>query len=201
MPDQAMPATPHPLFRALRLLLHDLLSTFVFVGLFALTHSIAVAVSLAIAAGVGEVGWAKMRGRPVVRMQWLSLFLVVVFGGATLLTGNPTFAMLKPALIYAAVGIVLLSPGWMNHYAPTMARGVDLSGVNLVFGYVWAALFGVIAAASLAVALLASTATFAAFVLVVPIAAKCILVGVQYAATRRLVRRRLIERALELPAG
>lgn len=53
-----------------------------------------------------------------------------------LLTGNPAFAMLKPAPVYGAVAIVLLSPGWMSHYAPTLVCGMDLSGLDLVFGLV-----------------------------------------------------------------
>jgi hypothetical protein len=56
------------------------------------------------------------------------------------------FAMLKSVLIYGAICVVLLSPGWMTHYAPTTARGVDLSGINRTFRCIWAALFGGIAA-------------------------------------------------------
>lgn len=125
---------PRRFLRALRLLLHDLLSRFVFAGLYALTYGVAVAVG--IAAGAVGIGWARTRRGRVAGMQWLSLFLAVVFGGTMLLTGNPAFAMPKPGLVYGAVAIVLLSPGWMNHYAPTMACGVDLSGLDLVFGLV-----------------------------------------------------------------
>jgi hypothetical protein len=179
------------MLRAMGLLMQDLLSTLVFVALYQATHSVGIAVGVGAAIGLAEIGWQAARHRPVHRMQWLSLFLVVTFGGATLLTGNPVFAMLKPALIYAAISVVLFSPGWMNHYAPTTARGVDLAGINRAFGFIWAALFGGIALAILALALFASPVTLAWFVLVVPIGAKFMLVGTQYAATRRLVRRRL----------
>ncbi len=173
------------------LLLQDLLSTLVFVAVYQATHSVGASVGPGIAFGVAEIGWLGARRRAVHRMQWLSLFLVVAFGGATLLTGNPVFAMLKPALIYGAICIVLLSPGWINHYAPATARGVDLTCINRTFGFIWALLFGGIAVAILALALFASSAALGWFILVVPIAAKPMLVGVQYAATRRMVRRRL----------
>jgi TM2 domain-containing membrane protein YozV len=192
MTDPTVPVTPHPLLRAMGLMARDLASTLVFVAMYqAFPHRIGLAVGAGIAIGLAEIGWETARRRPVHRMQWLSLFLVVTFGGATLLTGNPVFAMLKPALIYGAVCVVLLSPGWMNLYAPTTVRGVDLTGINRTFGFIWAALFGGIAAAALALALLASPAALAWFLLVVPLAAKASLIVVQYAATRRMVRRHL----------
>ena len=194
MTDLAAPVTPHPMLRAIGLLVRDLLSTFVFVAVYQTTHRIGVSVALGIASGLAEIGWEMAHRRPVYRMQWLSLFLVVVFGGATLLTGNPVFAMLKPALIYAAVCFVLLTPGWMNHYAPASVRGVDLTGINRTFGFIWAMLFGGIAAAILALAVLASPAALGWFLLVVPTAAKAMLIGVQYWVTRRMVRRHLAAR-------
>ncbi len=193
------PAAPHPLLRAVAMLAQDMLSTLVFVGLNAATHWIGLAVGLAIAVGLAEIGWQAARRKPIHPLLWLSLALVTVFGGATLFTGNPVFALLKPALIYGVIALVLLSPGWMNHYAPTVTRGIDISHLNHAFGFIWAALFGAIATASLLLALFASTATFAWFVLIVPITAKTALVGIQYAATRRMVRRRLRAQAAPTP--
>jgi hypothetical protein len=51
--------------------------------------------------------------------------------------------------------------GWMNHDAPATARGVDLSGIDRTFGFIWSALFGGLAAAVLALTFLASPATLA----------------------------------------
>jgi hypothetical protein len=82
----------------------------------------------------------------------------------------------------------------MNHYAPASVRGVDLTGINRTFGFIWAMLFGGIAAAILALAVLASPAALGWFLLVVPTAAKAMLIGVQYWATRRMVRRHLAAR-------
>lgn len=101
------------LFNAGRFLLEDLLSTIVFVVLFSLTKSLYLATGLAIAIGVGQVVLLKLRGRPVDAMQWLSLGLVVVMGGATLLTHDRHFIMVKPTIIYLAVGAVMLKPGWI----------------------------------------------------------------------------------------
>ena len=48
----------------------------------------------------------------------MSLGLVVVLGGATMLTQNPRFMMVKPTIIHLAVAAVMLRPGWMIRYLP-----------------------------------------------------------------------------------
>jgi len=187
-PDAATPV--HPLILAGKFLVADLLSTLVFVALYAVTHSIFVAAGLAIAFGVGRIAYLTARGVKIDTMQWLSLFLVVVFGGAALFTQNPVFILLKPTLIYAAVGIAMLKPGWMTRYAPPIAQtyGAD---VMLAFGYVWAALMFATGAANLTLALLAGPVVWGWFIGVFPIASKVALILVQYVVTRRIVRQRI----------
>jgi intracellular septation protein A len=162
----------------------------VFVAFYAITKSAAVAAGLAIAIGLGRIAYLKFRNVPIDTMQWLSLFLVVVFGGATLLTRNPLFVMLKPTLIYAAVGTVMLKPGWMSRYIPPAAQ-VHGADVTVAFGYLWAALMFATAGANLAVAHWAGPATWAWFIATFPIASKLVLIAAQYAATRSVVRRRI----------
>ncbi len=167
-----------------------MLSTLVFVGLYAATHSIATATALAIAIGLGRIAYQFMRGIPIELMQWLALFLVVVFGGATLLTRDPVFVMVKPTLIYGAIGAVMMRPGWINRYVPPVARqwGAD---VNTAFGFAWAGLMFATGAANLVVAALASPAAWAWFVGLFPIGSKLVLAGVQYVVSRSIIRRRI----------
>jgi hypothetical protein len=61
-------------------------STLLFVIVSALTHNPMLATALAIAAGVGRIGYVRARRQKISAMQWMSLGLVVVFGAATLLT-------------------------------------------------------------------------------------------------------------------
>ena len=140
--------------------------------------------------GLGQIAWQRWRGAKIDTMQWLSLFLVVAFGGAALLTGNPTIVMLKPTLAYCAVGAVMLRPGWMNRYAPPIAHehGAD---ILTAFGYIWAGLMFATAAANLAVALWAGHAAWAWFIGSFPIGSKAALIGVQYATMRSVIRRRI----------
>lgn len=187
------------LFYAGRALAADMASTFFFMALLALTHNVMLAIALGMALGVAQVLWHLYRREPIDAMQWLSLFLVVVFGGATLLTRDPVFIMLKPTLVYCAVGIVMLRPGWMSRYVSPLGltHGAD---VTIRFGYLWAALMFTTAAANLAIATLTTPTVWAWFVAVVPGASKLILVLVQYGVTRGIVRRRL-RAARELPVA
>ena len=190
-PAQPAPAGHlQPLLHIGKWLLADFLSTFAFVILYAATHSIPVATGLAIAIGLGQVAVLHIRGTPIDLMQWMGLALVVVLGGATLLTGSPVLIMLKPTLIYAAIGAVMLRPGWMRRYAPPIASA-RAGDVLKAFGYLWAALFLATSAANLFLALYASPAVWLWFIGVFPLASKLGLVAAQYVVIRSVVRRRV----------
>jgi intracellular septation protein len=103
-------AASHSLLHAAKWLVSDLLSTLTFAALYAATHSVIVGVAGGIAIGVGQIVYLRHRRTPIDTMQWISLFLVIVFGGAAVLTRNPAFIMMKPTLIYLAVGVVMLPP-------------------------------------------------------------------------------------------
>lgn len=68
-------------------------AAFKFAGIF-------VATAVAIAATVAQIGWALARRKKVAGMQWASLFIIVVFGGATLLLHDETFIKWKPTVLY-----------------------------------------------------------------------------------------------------
>ncbi len=68
-----------------------------------------VATATAIAATVAQVAWSWLRHRKVDKMLWVSLAIIIVFGGATLLLKNETFIKWKPTVLYWSFGIVLLA--------------------------------------------------------------------------------------------
>jgi intracellular septation protein len=178
------------LFAAARLLLLDLASTFLFLVVFLLTKNIPLAVVLGVALGVAQIGWEFARKKPIDTMQWLSLFVVVAAGAATLLTNDPRFVMVKPSLIYIVVGVVMLKPGWMNRYLPPVVHEV-VPDVALIFGFVWSGLMFFSAALNLIVALNFSVVTWASFMSVYGIVSKLGLFLIQYATMRTIgVRRR-----------
>ena len=90
--------------------------------------------------GLGQLGIMRLRGMPIARLQWTSLFLVIVMGGLTLITHDARFVLFKATVVYVAIGTTMLEPGWMYRYIPPIA--IDHIPRNMIvgFGYVWAAL-------------------------------------------------------------
>jgi intracellular septation protein len=66
-----------------------------------------VATVAAIAATLGQVAWLRLRGRRIEPMLWVSLALIVVFGGLTLALQDKRFIMWKPTVLYWLFGAVL----------------------------------------------------------------------------------------------
>ena len=178
------------LLAAGKLLLLDLASTFFFLIVYSVTKNIAVSVVLGMALGVAQIGWELARKKPIDTMQWLSLFLVMGFGTATLISNNPRFVMVKPSLIYLVVGVVMLKPGWMNRYLPPVALEV-VPDIATIFGFVWSGLMFFSAALNLIVALNFRVQTWASFMTIYGIVSKLSLFMTQYATMRLIgVRRR-----------
>ena len=65
-------------------------------------YDIFVATAVAIAATVAQVAWMWLRHRRVDNMLWVTLAIMLVFGGATLVLRDPTFIKLKPTVLYWA---------------------------------------------------------------------------------------------------
>jgi intracellular septation protein A len=188
------------LFESGKLLVLDLASTFVFLVTYLLTHSIPLSVILGMALGTAQVGWEFARKRPIGTMQWMSLFLVVCFGGITLITNDPRFVMIKPSLIYTIVGVVMLKPGWMNRYMPPVAIEV-VPDIVRIFGFIWSGLMFFSAALNLIVALNFSVVAWASFMSVYGIFSKLGLFLIQYATMRYLGFRRGAQALPALPSS
>jgi intracellular septation protein len=176
---------------AAKLLLLDLASTIVFLVVFLLTHNTILAVGLGMALGLAQIATQFVRRRAIETMEWLSLFLVIAAGTATLLTDDPRFVLFKPTVIYAIVGLVMLKPGWMNRYLPDIARAV-VPDVAVVVGFVWAGLMFVSAMVNAFVALACSVATWALVMPIFGIVSKLTVFVIGFAAMRFIGRRRVL---------
>ena len=68
-----------------------------------------VATGVAIAATIVQIAWLRWSTGKVEPMQWLSLGIIVLFGGATILSHDDTFIKWKPTVLYWMMGGALAS--------------------------------------------------------------------------------------------
>ena len=88
-------------------LLFDLFPVILFFVAFKFSN-IFIATAVAIVATFAQIGWVWYRHRKVDTMLWISLGVITVFGGATLLLQNETFIKWKPTVLYWLFASVLL---------------------------------------------------------------------------------------------
>jgi intracellular septation protein A len=175
---------------AAKFLALDLASTLFFLAVFLLTHNTVLAVGLGIAFGLVQIGTQFIRGKQVATMEWLSLFLIVAAGTATLLTDDPRFVLFKPSVIYAIVGVVMLKPGWLNRYLPPIVK-IAAPDVGTGVGFYWAALMFVSAGVNGYVALTRSVAEWAMFMPLFGIVSKIVVFASGFLIIRIVTRRRV----------
>jgi intracellular septation protein len=129
--------------------------------------SILLATAVAIIASLLQVGYRLARRQKVEPMLWLSLGVIVVFGGATIWLHDETFIKWKPTILYWLFGAIL-------------AGGRLVAGRNLLKGvlgaqivvpppvwerllWVWIVFFAAIGVANLLVAFNFPTETWVNF--------------------------------------
>ncbi len=168
----------------------DFLSTIVFLVIYLTTDNVVLATSVAIAGAIGQVIYSRIKGRSLGYMTWASLALVIVLGGATLLTHDPRFVLAKPAIGHIAIGAIMLKRGWMLRYMPPIVTETVPEYVTFT-GYAWAVLMFVLAAGTVAVASTGDLKLWAFYVSVVLIGAKVLAFAIQYVAFRILVTGRI----------
>ena len=66
-----------------------------------------IATAVAIAATFAQIAWVWFRSRKVDTMLWVSVVIIVVFGGATLALQDETFIKWKPTVLYWLFGLAL----------------------------------------------------------------------------------------------
>ncbi len=69
---------------------------------------ILLATAVTILATFGQIGWLLARRKPVDNMLWVSLVIIVLFGGATIYFHDEHFIKLKPTVLYWCFALVLL---------------------------------------------------------------------------------------------
>jgi intracellular septation protein A len=176
----------------------DFFSTIVFLAIYLSTGNIVLATAVAIAGAIAQVIHSRMKGQQLSFMTWASLGLVIVLGGATILTSDPRFVLAKPAIAHFAVGAIMLKRGWMLRYMPPLVAEAIPEYVT-VAGFAWAALMFALGAGTIAVALTGDVKLWTIYVSVVALGAKVAAFAIQYVVFRLAVTSRI--RAAGAAAG
>lgn len=74
---------------------------------------ILVATLVVMLATAMQIAWVWMRHGKVDKMLWISLVLVVFFGGLTLAFHDETFIKWKPTVLYWLFAIILAGSAWL----------------------------------------------------------------------------------------
>ena len=128
---------------------------------------ILIATAVAIVASLLQVGWLLMRGRKVDAMLWVSVAVIVVFGGATIWLHDENFIKWKPTILYWLFGGILLAGRlfWQRNLVRSVL-GAQISVPDAVWErllWLWIAFFALIGAVNIAVAFSVATATWVNF--------------------------------------
>jgi len=128
---------------------------------------ILLATAVAIIASLLQVGSLLARGRKVDPMLWVSLVVIVVFGGATIWFHDETFIKWKPSILYWLFGGALLAGQvfWKKNLLQSLL-GTQLDVPPLVWGrllWSWIAFFLALGIVNLAVAYSVPTDTWVSF--------------------------------------
>ncbi len=147
-------------------ILFDLLPILLFFIAFKVS-GIYVATGVAIVATAALIGWTWLKTRKVDPMQWVSLGLIVVFGGATIWLQDETFIKWKPTILYWLFAVVfLVSNQFMNKnlVRSMMGHQVDLPAAMWArLNTLWIGFFAIMGGLNLAVAYNFDTDTWVSF--------------------------------------
>lgn len=168
----------------------DFFSTIVFLAVYAASGDILVATIVAIVGSIGQFIVARVKRQKLDVMTWASLGLVIVLGGATLLTKDPRFVLAKPAIGHFAIGAIMLRRGWMLRYSPPMVKE-NIPHLAIGAGYAWSALMFVLGLGVIATAMTGDVKLWAFYVTVIAIGAKVLAFAIQYVVFRTIIARKL----------
>lgn len=128
---------------------------------------ILLATVVVIAATVAQIVWVHFRHGKVDKMLWISLGLVVVFGGLTLVFQNEAFIKWKPTILYWVFAVSMAFSALILKKNPMKAMlGEQLTLPDMVWNKVnlsWIAFFAIMGVLNLVIAFNFPTDTWVNF--------------------------------------
>ena len=74
------------------------------------------ATGVAMVSSIILIGIQKLLNKPIEKVQWAGLIMIVVFGGLTIILEDEQFIKLKPTVLYFILALVLFIPQFFNKY-------------------------------------------------------------------------------------
>lgn len=81
-----------------------------------------VATGIAMVASLGQVLWSRHKKGRFEMMPLITLFTILILGGATLLFKNESFIKWKPTVVYWVLALVFLGSQYFGQRKPIMQR-------------------------------------------------------------------------------
>lgn len=119
-----------------------------------------LATLVAIVASFGQIAWVKLRGQAVETMLWVSVVLIVVFGGATLWLHDEAFIKWKPTVLYWLFAVILFGAAAFDRNLIKSLMGSQMELPDIAWSRLnasWGAFFAFMGLANLIVAFNFST--------------------------------------------
>lgn len=135
--------------------LSDFLAVILFVGTYLLTKNMVWATAVAVVIGVAQAAYLWLKFKKLNAMQWVSLIVVVVFGGATILLNDPVYIMLKTTVICWLTAAAILIAQLCGKNGLKVLMGQELSLPESVWtrlAYAWVVFFFAMGAVNLGIA-------------------------------------------------
>jgi intracellular septation protein len=147
-------------------ILFDLFPVILFFAAFKM-KGIFIATGVAIAASVLQIAWMLVRRKKVEPMMWISLGIITVFGGATILLHNETYIKWKPSVLYWCLGSALLAGQFLfkkNGIKALLGKRMEMAESSwMKMNMSWGIFFAILGSLNLFVAYRFSTETWVNF--------------------------------------
>ena len=121
--------------QALWHLLNDLLVTAVFLIAHAVWSDVRLAAGCGVVMGLVHAASSRLARRRSQAIKWADFGLLLALGGATILTRDPRFMMVKPSLVHFGVAAGMFRRGWMVAHITPIARQNVPAAVIVAAGY------------------------------------------------------------------
>lgn len=133
----------------------DFIAIILFFSTYHFTKNMIAATSVAIVVGVLQAVYTYWRHKELEPMQWISLVLIVAFGGLTIVFKDRTFIMLKTTILPWLIAVIMGVSQWRGKNGLRMLMGKELTLPENVWnklGYAWIIFFFLLGLLNLAIA-------------------------------------------------